>query len=157
RAFGRRAGRRRVLVDALTPVNYAVIAPVYERMRSDPRVSFYFTASDEPRRLREIYAEAPTSIRLIHPLRAASMRFDAYSASDFMWQWLPRGTCRIQMFHGVAGKYGFDAPDKSMRHWDRLFFINRRRLGNYLGSGAIDADSPAIRLVGMPKVDCVVN
>jgi hypothetical protein len=156
RAIGRRSGRRKILVDALTPVNFALVAPVFDAMAGDPRVSFYFTASDEPRRMRDIYREA-RGIRLIHPARAALMRFDAYLASDFMWQWLPRGTCRIQMFHGVAGKYGFDAPTGSMRQWDRLFFINGRRLRNYVACGAIDRDSPAIRLVGMPKADCVVD
>ena len=40
-----------------------------------------------------------------------------------------------------------------MRAWDRLFFVNERRLRNFVKAGAIDADSPAIRLVGYPKVD----
>jgi CDP-glycerol glycerophosphotransferase (TagB/SpsB family) len=44
-----------------------------------------------------------------------------------------------------------------MRQWDRLFFINRRRLRNYIASGAIDSESSAIRLVGMPKSDCLVD
>jgi CDP-glycerol glycerophosphotransferase (TagB/SpsB family) len=35
--------------------------------------------------------------------------------------------------------------------------VNRRRLANFIKAGAIDADSPAIRLVGMPKVDCLVD
>jgi hypothetical protein len=61
------------------------------------------------------------------------------------------------MFHGVGGKYGFDAPAESMRAWHRLFFVNRRRLNNCIATGAIDADSPAIRLIGMPKVDCLVD
>jgi CDP-glycerol glycerophosphotransferase (TagB/SpsB family) len=61
------------------------------------------------------------------------------------------------MFHGVAGKYGFDAPNESMRQWDRLFFVNERRLRNFVTSGAIDAGSPAARLIGMPKVDCLVD
>ena len=41
-----------------------------------------------------------------------------------------------------------------MREWHRLFFVNERRLRNFIARGAVDADSPAIRLVGMPKVDC---
>jgi CDP-glycerol glycerophosphotransferase (TagB/SpsB family) len=85
------------------------------------------------------------------------MRFDAYVASDFMWASLPRGTRRVQVFHGVGGKYGFDAPTTSMREWDRLFFVNERRLNNFIGAGAVDRDSPAIRLIGMPKVDCLVD
>jgi CDP-glycerol glycerophosphotransferase (TagB/SpsB family) len=156
RAIGRRGQRRRVLVDARTPVNFTMVAPVYRAMRHDPRVEFFFTASEEPSRLAEIYREA-RGVRLVDSRRAALMRFDAYLASDFMWQALPRGTCRIQLFHGVAGKYGFDAPDRSMREWHRLFFVNERRLRNFVRAGAIDANSDAIRLVGMPKTDCLVN
>lgn len=156
RAIGQRSQRRRILVDARTPVNYTVVAPIQRAMAADPRVSFYFTASEEPNRLRDIYREAP-GVRLITPPAAQRMRFDAYLVSDFMWLPLPRGTCRIQMFHGVAGKYGFDAPTADMRVWDRLFFINERRLRNFVAAGAVDAGSDAIRLVGMPKTDCVVD
>src|SRR4029453_18682674 len=87
----------------------------------------------------------------------ALMKFSAYITSDFTWTPLPRGTCRIQTFHGVSGKYGFDAPTQSLRAWHRLFFINRRRLRNCIAAGALAADSPAIRLIGMPKVDCLVD
>jgi hypothetical protein len=156
RAFGQRSGRRRILVDARTPVNFTMVAPVYRAMSADPRVSFFFTASEEPERLQEIYKEAP-DVQLIDTAVARRMRFDAYVASDFMWQPLPRGTCRIQVFHGVGGKYGFDAPTESMRSWDRIFFVNERRLRNFIKAGAIDADSPAIRLVGLPKADALVN
>ena len=167
RAAGRRSGRRRILVDARTPVNFTMVAPVYQAMAADPRISFFFTASEEPHRLRDIYHEALAArvarpgqapdVVTVTPSRARFMRFDAYVASDFMWQPLPRGTCRIQTFHGVGGKYGFDAPTTSMRCWDRIFFVNERRLRNFVKAGAIDADSPAIRMVGLPKADALVN
>jgi hypothetical protein len=156
RHFTQRADRRRILVDARTPVNFTMVAPVYRAMQADPRVEYYFTASEEPARSAEIYHEAP-AVRLIHPRRAALIRFDAYVASDFMWATLLRETARIQVFHGVGGKYGFDAPDRSMREWHRLFFVNERRLLNFIARGAIDPGSPAIRLIGMPKVDCLVD
>jgi hypothetical protein len=167
RVIGQRSGRRRILVDARTPVNFTMVAPVYRAMAADARVSFFFTASEEPDRLHDIYREAlstrpahpggASGVRLIDPSAARRMRFDAYVASDFMWQSLPRGTCRIQVFHGVGGKYGFDAPTTSMREWHRIFFVNERRLRNFIKAGAIDADSPAIRLVGLPKADALVN
>jgi hypothetical protein len=156
RRIGRRSDRRRILVDARTPVNFTMVAPIYRAMQADPRVEFHFTATEEPGRLAEIYHEAH-GVRLVHPRRAAVTRFDAYIASDFMWAPLLRETVRVQIFHGVGGKYGFDAPDRSMREWHRLFFVNERRLRNFIARGAIDADSPAIRLVGMPKVDCLVD
>lgn len=157
RRLSREARTRRILVDARTPVNYVMVAPVHLAMQADPRVEFFFTASEEPRRLAGIYRYAPPGIRLIDSRRAALMKFHAYVASDFMWATLPRGTCRIQVFHGVGGKYGFDALTESMRVWDRLFFVNERRLRNFVACGAIDTDSPAARLVGMPKVDCLVD
>src|SRR5262249_27401146 len=73
------------------------------------------------------------------------------------WTMLLHRTCRIQMFHGVGGKYGFDAPREPLTAWHRLFFVNRRRLENCVAAGALDRNSPAIRLVGMPKVDCLVD
>lgn len=148
---------RQILVDGRTPVNYAIFAPVHAAMRDDPRVEFTFIASEEPKRARAIFAGAGSDARFIGPLAAAVTPFDAYLTSDFMWTHHFRRPCRIQMFHGVAGKYGFDAPAESMRMWDRLFFVNRRRLANFIKAGAIDADSPAIQLIGMPKVDCVVD
>ena len=152
-----RRGSRRVLVDSRTAVNYEMVAPVVRAMAADGRVRFAFTASEEPQRVRQIYKAAPPDTWLVGPRRAALARWDAYLTSDFMWTPLPRGAARIQMFHGVAGKYGFDAPHESMRQWDRLFFVNERRLRNFVGSGAIDSDSPAARLIGMPKVDCLVD
>jgi hypothetical protein len=154
--FSRRHGGRRILVDGRTPVNYTMVAPVVRALETDPRVQVFFTASEEPRRLAEIYREAP-HVTTLHPQVAALMKFDAYVASDFMWAMLPRGTRRVQVFHGVAGKYGFDAPDRGMLGWDRFFFVNERRLGNFISSGLLSPDSPEIRLIGMPKVDCLVD
>lgn len=152
------AGRtRRILVDSRTAVNYEMVAPVVRAMAADPRVQFTFTASEEPQRRDAIYKAADPGSTVIGPRRAALARWDAYLTSDFMWATLPRCGARIQMFHGVAGKYGFDAPTGSMREWDRLFFVNERRLRNFVASGAIAADSPAARLVGMPKVDCLLD
>jgi CDP-glycerol:poly(glycerophosphate) glycerophosphotransferase len=148
---------RTILVDARTPVNYTMFAPVHAAMRTDARVRFAFIASEEPSRARAIFAAAGPAARIVGPVAAALMRVEAYVTSDFMWTRHLRRPCRIQMFHGVAGKYGFDAPTESMRLWDRLFFVNRRRLRNFIAAGAIDADSAAIRLIGMPKVDCLVD
>ena len=155
----RGAESRRVLVDSRTAMNYATMAPIVERLQSDPRIEIFFTASESPQLLSEIYAEARGAYQLVGPKPAAFMQFDAYLTADFLWARLPRGTRRVQTFHGVAGKYRtvYDSPVESMRGWHRLFFINERRLQNFIDTGAIDPDSPAIRLVGMPKLDCLVD
>jgi CDP-glycerol:poly(glycerophosphate) glycerophosphotransferase len=151
--------QRRLLVNARTAMNYGTIAPVVERLQQDPRIQLYFTASENPSNTAAIYSEARQPFKIVSPLAAAFIRFDAYLAADFLWVKLPRGTRRIQTFHGVAGKYRtvYDSPAESMRGWDRLYFINARRLRHFIETGAIDADSPAARLIGMPKLDCLVN
>ena len=35
-------------MNARTAMNYATIAPIVERMQPDPRLEFYFTASENP-------------------------------------------------------------------------------------------------------------
>jgi CDP-Glycerol:Poly(glycerophosphate) glycerophosphotransferase len=151
--------QRRVLIDAGLPMEFSMIAPIYRRLLTDPRIKVLLTSTVYPDDACRIFAEAGAGVEIISPWRAAVMKFDAYLAADFIWAKLPRGTVRIQTFHGVAGKYGnlYDRPEHSVREWDRLFFINQRRLNNFIAAGAIDPDSPAICLVGMPKADCLVD
>jgi CDP-glycerol glycerophosphotransferase (TagB/SpsB family) len=151
--------RRQILVDGRTAMNYATVAPIVERLQKDSRVKLFLTASESPHLLETIYAEARPPYQLIKPKAAALMHFDAYLTADFLWARLPRGTRRVQTFHGVAGKYRtvYDSPAESMRGWHRLFFINKRRLQNFIDIGAIEADSPAIRLIGFPRLDCLVD
>lgn len=151
--------RRRLLINARTAMNYSTIAPIVERMQRDQRLEFYFTASENPSQTSEIYAEAVHPFKFVTPLQASFTRFDVYLAADFLWVKLPRGARRVQTFHGVAGKYRtvYDSPSHSMRDWDRLFFINKRRLQHFIDCGAISADSEAARLIGMPKLDCLVD
>jgi CDP-glycerol glycerophosphotransferase (TagB/SpsB family) len=151
--------RRRLLVNARTAMNYSTLSPIVERLQRDQRLEFYFTSSESPDLARSIYADAVQPFKFVTPLQASLIQFDVYLAADFLWMKLPRGARRVQTFHGVAGKYRtvYDSPSQSMRDWDRLFFINERRLRHFIECGAIDQDSEAARLIGMPKLDCLVD
>jgi CDP-glycerol glycerophosphotransferase (TagB/SpsB family) len=140
-------------------MNYSTVAPIVERLQPDSRLHFFFTASEHPASHTEIFAEAVEPFNFITPFQASLERFDVYLAADFLWMKLPRGARRVQTFHGVAGKYRtvYDSPSNSMRDWDRLFFINKRRLQHFIDCGAIDENSDAARLIGMPKLDCLVD
>lgn len=159
RRLTRRKDCRRVLFNARTAMNYAMFAPVHRRMADDPRIEFYFTSTESPGCAAEILREAGLGARIISPRRASLMRFDAYVAADLLWLTLPRGAPRVQMFHGVGGKYAhdYDRPTRSMREWARHFFVNERRMRNFAAAGAIDPGDGRARLVGMPKVDCLVD
>ena len=151
--------RRRVLVNARTAMNYATMAPIVERLQGDDRLDFYFASSEKPELTESIYSDAVQPFEFVAPSQASVMQFDIYLAADFLWMKLLRGARRVQTFHGVAGKYRtvYDSPVHSMRSWDRLFFINERRLRHFIECGAIDEGSKAARLIGMPKLDCLVD
>ena len=152
--------RRRLLVNARTAMNYATISPIVERLQRDPRLEFYFTASENPAHKTRSMRTRLRRFKFVTPFQASLTRFDVYLAADFLWVKLPRGARRVQTFHGVAGKYRtvYDSPsDHSMRDWDRLFFINKRRLQHFIDCGAIDEEQRAARLIGMPKLDCLVD
>jgi hypothetical protein len=151
--------RRRVLVNARTAMNYATMAPMVERLQRDERIELYFASSENPDLTESVYADAVQPYKLVTPLQASLIQFDVYLAADFLWMKLLRGARRVQTFHGVAGKYRtvYDSPSQSMRSWDRLFFINERRLRHFIESGAIDEGSKSARLIGMPKLDCLVD
>ena len=44
----RRDGRRTILIDSRTSMNYVMAAPIHMALGVDPRVQFYATASESP-------------------------------------------------------------------------------------------------------------
>jgi glycosyltransferase involved in cell wall biosynthesis len=157
----RSRGTRRVLFEAASPLSMAVFQPVFNRMRSDPRIEFYFTSNDESWHTHHIFQDAGVTGHVLSPRDVRWMKFDAYINADF-WNmtWLPRQTRRLHLFHGVAGKYGLDAPVNVapvVASFDRLLFANHDRLKRYADAGLVDPESPRAALVGYPKVDCLVD
>jgi len=154
-------GRRRVLFEAASPMSLAVFRPVYDRLRRDSRIEFWFTTCDGSWDAEHIFGSAGITERVMPPGAVRWKKFDAYINADF-WNmtWLPRSVRRIHLFHGVAGKYGLDAPVRVapvVATFDRLLFPNRDRLDRYAQAGLIDPECAQGALVGYPKVDCLVD
>jgi hypothetical protein len=157
----RRSGPRRVLFEAASPMSLAVFAPVFRELRHDPQLEFWFTSSDRSWDALAMFRAAGVHDRVVDAGRVRWRKFDSYINTDF-WDmtWLPRRPLRVHFFHGVAGKYGLDAPVRIapvVATFDRLMFPNRDRLRRYAEAGLIDPDSPRAALIGYPKVDCLVN
>lgn len=151
-------GKARVLIDVRTPMNLAVLGPVWTSLARDPRVRLTFTAHEA-----DAVAEAlgPEHRRqLVAPARARWRRFDLAVTADF-WSNTPARRCRrrINFFHGVAGKYDLDRPDRlaaaDLGRFDRLAFVNDERRQRYVQAGVV-APERAL-LVGFPKLDDLVN
>jgi hypothetical protein len=156
-----RGGRRRVLFEAATPLSLAVFRPVHDRLLQDDRIEFWYTTSDEAWDAERTFTRAGITERVIPPRATRWNKFDAYINTDF-WNmtWLPRHTCRIHLFHGVAGKYDLDAPVRIapvVAAFDRLMFPNLDRMQRYARAGLVDPNSPRAALIGYPKVDCLVD
>lgn len=156
-----RGGRTRILFEAASPVSVAIFKPVYARLQHDARLTFCFTSSDASWNAGAIFAHGGMRGDVITPREARWNKFDLYVNTDF-WNmtWLPRRTRRIHLFHGVAGKYGLDAPTRvapTVATFDRLFFPNQDRRDRYILAGLLSPESPAAALTGYPKVDCLVD
>jgi hypothetical protein len=156
--LARVSGRRRVLVDARTAMNFGILAPVFERLQRDPRIEVLFTA-DRPDEVAAAARAADVRAR-IHRRRAmAWRRIDVCLTAD-PWDPIPLRRCRrrANFFHGMAGKYDLDAPGHlpiGFGIYDRVAFINADRMRRYLDQKVV-ARGAAV-LVGYPKVDALVN
>jgi hypothetical protein len=152
---------RRVLFEAASPLSVAVFRPVLACLQRDPRIEFWFTTADRSWDAGETFLAAGIADRVITPQQARWGKFDGYINTDF-WNttWLGRRTVRLHLFHGVAGKYGLDAPmhiAPVVRSFDRLLFVNDDRLHRYIEAGLIEGEGPRGQLIGYPKCDCLVD
>jgi hypothetical protein len=149
----------RVLVDVRTPMNLAILRPVWMRLRADARVDVRFT-SEPGTGVAEAAAVDGVDGALVTRAAAAWTRFDLAMTAD-LWNRTALHRCRrrINFFHGVAGKYDLDDPVRlaaaDLHQFDRMAFINADRMERYLAAGAV-ARSQAV-LVGYPKGDELVN
>jgi hypothetical protein len=154
-------GRRRILFEAASPLSFVVFRPVYERLRRDDRIDFWFTTADTFWTADRIFGGAGVRGHVASALKIRWKKFDAYINADFTnMTWLPRRTRRIHLFHGVAGKYALDAPVRIaplVAAFDRLLFPNADRMERYVQAGLIAQDSGQGLVVGYPKVDCLVD
>jgi glycosyltransferase involved in cell wall biosynthesis len=153
--------RRRVLFEAASAMSFTIFRPLYDRLKRDPRVEMCFTAYSGVADPEQIFRRFGISEGIVSQRAAEWLKVDAYVNADF-WDmtWLRRRTRRLHLFHGVAGKYGLDAPIDlalTVAAFDCLMFINDDRRQRYIDAGLV-LDSPlAAPLVGYPKVDCLVD
>lgn len=157
-ALGRAFSPLRVLVESRTPMNLAVLAPIWKRLLDDPRVDVRFTGPDRSD-LSAAFAHDGLSRRRISRARASLARWDLYLNAD-PWDPVPLRRCRrrLNFFHGVAGKYNLECPvglPMSLAQYDRVAFPNTGRMQRYVAAGLVRAERAA--LVGFPKLDALVN
>ncbi|MBA2301463.1 MAG: glycosyltransferase [Acidobacteria bacterium] len=159
--FALRQGRKRILFDAASPMSLAVFRPLYERVRRDSRLEFWFTALGKVWTPQQVFEWTGVRENVISSSTASRMKVHLYINTDF-WDmtWLPRRARRMHLFHGVAGKYGLDAPvdlAPTIATFDALLFANADRRRRYIEACLVPDDRIKAALVGYPKVDCLVD
>lgn len=160
-SLSRRGDRRRILFQAASPMSFVIFRPVYEKLRADARLEFWFTSAGSTWEPTKLYREVGIDHNVMAPGKATWMKVDACINADF-WDttWLRRRTARLHLFHGVAGKYGLDAPldiAPIVASYDRLLFPNRDRLERYADAGLVRLGGPEAVLAGYPKLDRLVD
>ena len=153
--------RMRIVFEAASPLSLTVFRPVFDCLSRDPRLEFWFTTADRAWDNHRLFGAAGIRRRVIPTARLRWMKFDCYINTDF-WNmtWLPRRSRRVHLFHGVAGKYGLDAPVRIapvVASFDRVLFPNDDRLRRYVEAGLMDGTGARGALVGYPKADCLVD
>jgi glycosyltransferase involved in cell wall biosynthesis len=159
--FATRSGRKRILFDAASPMSFAILRPLYDRVRRDPRLELWFTAHGKVWSPEQIYNPIGIRENIVTSGVAAGMKVHLYVNTDF-WDmtWLHRRARRMHLFHGVAGKYHLDAPmdlAPTIATFDSLLFVNRDRRDRYIEAQLVPDDPVKAALVGYPKVDCLLN
>lgn len=153
--------RRRVLFEAASPMSFGLFNPIYRRLSTDPRIEFWFTAPGRAWRPEAIFASVGIRDRVISASRARWQKWDLCVNTDFFeMSNLRRRTTRVHLFHGVAGKYGLDAPLEFAREvasFACLMFPNDDRRRRYVEAGLVADDPTTAALVGYPKLDALVD
>ena len=156
--IARAVARPSVLVEARTPMNLAVLRPVFEPLLQDSRIRVRFTGPERTD-ITAAFAELKIADRVVSRADAKWSRVDLYINAD-PWEAAPlqRVAKQLNFFHGVAGKYNLDCPTDlplGFDRYDRVAFPNQGRRDAYVGAGIVAAERAV--LVGYPKADVLIT
>ena len=154
-AMARIGGRRSMLIEARTPMNLAVLRPVFEPLLLGPALRVQFTGPHAP-----ISRAAFKALGVSRSASSAARRRGGGGSISISTP-TPGRRCRsrrvdkqLNFFHGVAGKFDLDCPvglPLGFERYDRVAFPNEGRRNAYVAAGIVPEDRAV--LVGYPKAD----
>lgn len=155
---------RRILFTADNGVCVEMYRPIAELLAPDPRLSLHHAAY--LKHTRESFAKTQDAVSWLKS-RGLPGRVHHYRVA----RWMPYDACvtpsfndrlhaanarlKIQIFHGVSFK-NYCIKDKALRY-DRLYLPGEYHRRRYVESGLFKHDDPRLRVVGLPKLDRVVD
>lgn len=145
-----------MLIESRSPLSLGVLHPLVDVLRQDPRIELLLThgGRDDAARMLERSDLRPFAV---DPAKVTWMRIDLHVNAD-PWYPVPlrRVGARLNLFHGVAGKYNLDLPPREaglFDPYDRVAFANEDRLRRYLDGDVVRPEQAV--LVGYPKLDAL--
>ncbi|MFQ5777486.1 MAG: CDP-glycerol glycerophosphotransferase family protein [Terriglobia bacterium] len=150
-------GHKRVLFHAVLPHHFVFFRPVYERLQADPRLDWYWSSNLLGWRLkRHVLDLFPVKGKKLSSLAAAPRAYDLLLSPVYLkFDVAPRARQRVQVFHGVAITNCF--LKSAINDYDRFFMIGPYMVRRFAQKGLLREDDPRIEMIGMPKLDALVD
>lgn len=152
-------------------VNFAMFNPVYQILRNAPGIWLglstgcyrkkpilgWLTPKDPELTNEKIFGEFDVDPRhLVKTSWHDKTPYDVYVTSNVSVRAQPRNPrLSVQIFHGVSFR-NFAVSPEYLR-FDKLFFPGRYMMEQYIARGILAEGDPRIELMGMPKLDRLVD
>lgn len=150
-------GNKRVLFHAALPHHFVFFQPVYERLREDERLEWNWSSNFLGWRLkRHLFDLFPVKGKKVSSVGATTRSYDLLLSPVYLkFDIAPRARQRVQIFHGVAITNCFLKPQINDYH--RFFMIGPYMVRRFAQKGFLREDDPRIEMIGMPKLDRLVD
>ncbi len=152
-------------------VNFAMFEPVYQLLRRVPGLGLGLSSGRyrrrpligwlRPKRVQywneRLFGEFDVDpAHLVRTSGADPYPYDVFVTSNRDRKIHPRrARLAVQIFHGVS--FRNFAVSAEYRAFDKLFFPGRYMMEQYLERGILEPGDPRMELIGMPKLDRLVN
>jgi CDP-glycerol glycerophosphotransferase (TagB/SpsB family) len=154
--FLRRLRRKRLVFDGSNPFEFVMFRPIYERLRDRLDVDVEFTATEAGGRPLDLYRRfGVPDDRIVSARRAAWTKYDVQVCAQYFRIRYLRSTKRVHIFHGVSGK-GWNVTARA-QGYHRHFLASEFDRDRFVAKGIFPKGSPTLEVIGVPKVDCLVD
>ncbi|KPK77187.1 MAG: hypothetical protein AMJ79_04160 [Phycisphaerae bacterium SM23_30] len=154
--------RRNILFNVVLENHFDLFAPVYHRLRKDPRLQICFTNSQKPRSAEPDFCRQhglnPSCF--LPQRRILLRRWDLCIEADYAFPLIARPACSVQTFHGNADKVTRSGRNfilhRDLKHYDALFCMSPDHVETLHQAGLLKHKKAAF-CIGYPKLDALVD
>ncbi|MEE8201832.1 MAG: CDP-glycerol glycerophosphotransferase family protein [Candidatus Acidoferrales bacterium] len=150
-------GNKRIIFHAALPHHFVFFQSVYDRLAADARLHWFWSSNFLGWQLKKhLFDLFPVQGKKISSLAAPVRRYDLLLSPVYLkFDVAPRARQRVQIFHGVAITNCFLKPQ--IHDYTRFFMIGPYMVKRFVQKGLLRQDDPRIEMIGMPKLDPLVN